>query len=89
MKKRILSGILAAISLVVLSVSVLQLSTRVVNASGCPQQPFLGCDCALNWYTTTQYGEETHYLCNYSCFCPGQGGGAENFYIERDYSFVQ
>ena len=88
MKRRILTCILVAISIGMLTLSVLQLSTRVVKAAGCPSDPFPGCLCNLNNAISVQSGNETHWYCTYDCYC-GQPGGSENFLIEREYSYTE
>ncbi|MEQ1603914.1 MAG: hypothetical protein ABL999_03520 [Pyrinomonadaceae bacterium] len=88
MKKKFSTCILAAISLGMLSLSILQLGTQVVKADGCPQNPFPSCICSLSDAQSVQYGDQTHWYCTYDCFCGG-GGGAEPFFIIREYDFVE
>lgn len=88
MKKRILTCILAAISLGVLSLSVLQLGTGVAKASGCPQEPFASCNCTLSDAQSVEYQNQIHWYCTYDCYCGG-GGGAEPFFIIKEYDYVE
>lgn len=67
-----------------ITLSLIQVRIPVVRADGCPSNPFPECMCDLSYFTTSEYGGETHYYCVYNCAC-GDGGG-QPFVIERDYS---
>lgn len=88
MKKKILTYLLATISLVVLGLGMVQLSTRVVKADGCPSEPFAGCFCDLSDAQGVQSGDQIHWYCTYNCSCGG-GGGAEPFFIIREADYWQ
>ncbi len=88
MKRRILNWMGIAIMAGAIAFSLIQLRVPVVRADGCPSNPFPECDCVLNWSTSTQYGTQTAWLCNYNCSCPQPGGG-DFFYIEKEYSYVE
>jgi len=64
--------------------SLIQVRIPVVKADGCPDNPFPECMCSLNYSTSSEYGETTHYYCVYDCVCGG-GGGGDFFLIQRDY----
>ena len=85
MKRKIMNFLGASFLISMIGLSLVQLNTSVVKATGCPSNPFPECNCVLTqyWY----YGSNpTHWYCHYHCSCPG-GGGGEPFEIERDWEF--
>lgn len=84
MKKRIwkFSGIAALI--LTIGFSLIQLTTPVVKASGCPETPFPDCVCNLTASTHEVIeGFPGRWYCTYDCVCVW-GGGGEPMSIVRD-----
>jgi hypothetical protein len=87
MRKRIwkLFGIAAMVS--VMGFGLIQATTTVVRANGCPVDPNNGCMCTLHEAISVQSGGQTVWYCTYGCYC-GYGDG-NFFYIERTYEYPE
>ncbi len=82
MKKYIWNLFGVALMALVIGFSLVQLSTRVVKAEGCPPASAVGCGCMSQGHTGINIGDGLGILwtCNY--LCGGCGGDGNPMYIE-------
>lgn len=86
MKKRLWNLLGVGIMTLVIGIGLIQLTSPVVRAEGCPEEPYSGCMCDLIDSISVESGGLTHWYCTYGCYCAGTGGG-EYFYIEQTLDF--
>ncbi|CAN5406887.1 hypothetical protein BH20ACI2_BH20ACI2_27290 [soil metagenome] len=72
----------------VIGFGLIQLTTPVVRANGCPSDPGIGCMCNLIDAVSVESGGNTIWYCTYGCYCPG-GGGEGHMYIERTFEYPE
>jgi hypothetical protein len=82
MKKKIENLVAISIVFFVLCFSLVQLTTPVVRAQGCPQQTYID-NCSCNLIYGVMDNHPTRWYCYYSCTCVPTGGG-EPMEIERE-----
>jgi hypothetical protein len=85
-KRGILYSIGIAVMALAIAFSLLQLKVPVAKADGCPD---MGCGCTLQYSLWWMDNGTEHGECHYQCECCDcwPSGGADNFLIERDYSY--
>jgi|CXWL01.1.fsa_nt_gi hypothetical protein len=86
MKMRIWDFFGIAVLTGVIGFSLIQLTTPVVRAEGCPETYYIN-DCSCQFmYGSYDNTTPIRWYCTYGCTCVPLGGG-DNFYIEREYVF--
>ena len=88
-KKRIRNVIGMMIMAAAIVFSMIQLSTSVVRAEGCPDASSVGCGCTFQGYTTAEYNGQAVFWCHYLCGFGCGGGGGDPILIEQDVMVYQ